>query len=551
MERAGKRRRRFGSESRLQATWSGNEFRLKAVLQKAPKALSCWGHRAANATPKNSWRPPRCARKVVLARMGKVLTGSPTQMRRRVLALLFILALAFTVRALAANFLRAHLNDPSWFPFGIYSAFDRQAQDGLDGRASFFRIDDPSRTDAAIYPPGYPLWLALVYKLSGIRYASAVQNVQWVLDALSVFLVIGAGVTAFGWGVGLWAGGIAALWPLLATYGAVPLADAPTSWIVLAATWMLLLAAKRQSLQWALGAGALVGLSCWLRANAMLLVFFWALALLLLVRTSWRRRALLSASVVLAAMIVIAPVVVRNLLAFRAFVPTGLGAGTNLWEGVGETERGAKEFGAVSNDSELLEQERAELKVPAGAEFNLYYPDGIRRDRERARKALAIIVRHPFWYGGSVARRMAGVLKYAGEPSGIYGSAGVNVTSRKSLPPAWQGGVLAVLVNVLGMLQSVLRYVLLPLMLVGLLLAFRLDWRMSALLMATVFYYLTVGSMIHTHIRYGLPMHALLTIFAGLTLWRLKEFVVTRRLTLLVKAKRSASDWHHSNLREK
>jgi 4-amino-4-deoxy-L-arabinose transferase-like glycosyltransferase len=446
--------------------------------------------------------------------------------RRRALALLFILVLALTVRALTANFLRAHLNDPGWFPFGIYSAFDRQAQDGLDGRASFFRIDDPSRTDTAVYPPGYPLWLALIYKLSGTRSPAVVQNVQWVLDSLAVFLIVGIGVTAFGWSIGLWAGGITALWPLLATYGAVPLADAPTSWIVLGAAWMLLLAAKRQSVGWALGAGALVGASCWLRANAMLLVFFWALALLLLVRARWRRRLLPGAGLVLATLIVIAPVVVRNTMAFHEFVPTGLGAGTNLWEGMGETERGAKEFGAAANDNELVEQERAELKVPPDQPFTLYYPDGIQRDRARTRKALAIIARHPFWYAGTVVRRLAGVMKYAGEPSGIYGSAGVNVTSKKSLPPTWQGGALALAVNVLGMLQSVLRYLLLPLMLVGLILGFRLDWRMSALLLATVSYYLVVGSMIHTHVRYGLPMHALLTIFAGITLWRLKEFAV-------------------------
>lgn len=447
-------------------------------------------------------------------------------MRRTWLALLFILALALTVRGLTANFLRAHLNDPGWFPFGIYAAFDRQAQDGLDGRASFFRIDDPSRTDQAVYPPGYPLWLAFIYELSGHRSPAVVQNVQWILDSFAVLLVVGIGVTAFGWRTGLWAGGIAALWPLLATYGAVPLADAPTSWIVLGASWMLLLATKRQSVAWALSAGALVGASCWLRANAMLLVFFWALALLLLVQASWRRRALLSVSLVLAAIIVIAPLIVRNAFTFHAFVPTGLGAGTNLLEGIGETERGANEFGVAANDSDLLEQERAELKAPPDTPFNLYYPDGIQRDRGRTRKAMAIIIRHPFWYAGSVARRMAGVMKYAGEPSGIYGSAGVNVTSKKTLPPAWQGGALALVVNAFGMLQSVLRYVLLPLMLAGLVLAFRLDWRMSALLMATVFYYLVVGSMIHTHLRYGLPMHALLTIFGALTLWRLQEFAV-------------------------
>lgn len=465
----------------------------------------------------------------------------PSQTRRRALTLFFILALAFTVRALTANFLRAHLNDPGWFPSGIYAAFDRQAQAGLDGRASFFWISDPSRTDAAIYPPGYPLWLAFIYTVTGTRSPTAVQNVQWVLDAFSVLLIVGAGVTAFGWRTGLSAGGIAALWPLPALSGAAPLADAPTSWIVVGAAWMLLLAAKRRSVGWALGAGALVGVSCWLRANAMLLVFFWALALLLFVQANWRRRVLLSTGVTLAAMLVIAPVVVRNVIAFHAFVPTGLGAGTNLWEGIGETERGAKEFGAAPNDRDLVEQERAALNVPPDAPFDLYYPDGIRRDRERTSKALAVIARHPFWYAGTVVHRMAAVLKYAGQPSGIYGSAGINVTSRKSLPSEWQGGVVAVFVNILGMFQSVLRYILLPLMLVGAMLAFRLDWRTSGLLMASVLYYLVVGSMMHTHIRYGLPMHALLTIFAGLALWRLKELAVSRKLPSLSRQESAES----------
>lgn len=444
-------------------------------------------------------------------------------MRRRALNLLLIVALALLVRGLTAEFIGAHLKDAGWFPYGIYGFFDRQAQDGLDGRASFFWIDDPERTDAAIYPPGYPLWLAFIYSVTGTRSVAVVQQVQWVLDAFSVLLIVGAGVTAFGWRTAVLAGWIAALWPLLAIYGALPLADSPTSWIVLGGAWMMLLAAKRQSIAWALGAGALVGVSCWLRANGLLLAVFWALALLLFVRANWKRRVLLSACVALGAALLITPIVARNIIAFKAFVPTGLGIGTNLWEGIGETERGAREFGATANDSETIEEERVALNVPQGAPFNLYYPDGVRRDRERTRKALAVITRHPFWYAGVVFYRMANVLKYAGEPSGIFGTAGINVTSKKCLPTAWQGGVIALLVNLLGMIQSVLRYILLPLMLAGAFLAFRSDWRATGLIMATVLYYLVVGSMMHTHIRYGLPMQALLTIFAGVALWRLRE----------------------------
>src|SRR5258708_23763939 len=149
-----------------------------------------------------------------------------------------------------------------------------------------FWIDDPSHTDAAIYPPGYPLCLAFVYTLTGNRSPAAVQNVQWVLDAFSVALIVGLGVTAFGWSAGLWAGWIAALWPLLALSGAAPLADAPTAWIIVGAAWLLLLSAKRQSVAWAIGAGVLVGASCWVRANAMLLGFFWGLGLLLFVRVA-------------------------------------------------------------------------------------------------------------------------------------------------------------------------------------------------------------------------------------------------------------------------
>jgi hypothetical protein len=284
---------------------------------------------------------------------------------------------------------------------------------------------------------------------------------------------------------------------------------------------MFLLAARRKSLAWACGAGALIGLSCWFRANAMFLGFVFAVAILVFVRTSWRRRLLLSAGIALASVLLIAPIMVRNAITFHAFVPAGLGAGTNLLEGMGETERGNKEFGLPGSDHDLLEQERAAASVPPEAPFELYYPDGIQRDRARTQRALQIIKRHPFWYAGTVVRRMAGVLKYAGEPSGIYGSAGINVTSRKCLPPQSQGGLIGFSVNALGMLQSVLRYILLPLMIVGIFFALREDWRTSGLILAGVFYYLVIGSLIHTHIRYGLPMQALLTVFAGTALFHL------------------------------
>lgn len=444
--------------------------------------------------------------------------------RRRAVFILCILLLSFSVRALTANFVRTHLADPGWFQSGTYAVFDKQAQNILDGTANVFWIDDPSRTEAAVYPPGYPLWLALVYGLGGVRSAAAVQNVQWILDALSVLLIIGVGVAAYNWRIGLYAGMLAALSPLLALYGATPMADAPTNWIVVGGVLMLLLAVKRRSLRWALGAGLMLGASIWLRANALLLVICWAMALLLFVQGEWRARLRLSLMVTLGALLLIAPLVIRNTVAFRAFVPTGLGTGTNLWEGIGETERAA-EFGAVFGDAALIEQERKEMNLPPDAPLGLYWPNGVERDRARTRKALRVITAHPLWYAGVMTRRMWGMLKYAGKPLPYYGSAGINVTSRKSLPESWHSGVLALFVNLLGMIQSVFRYVALPLMIVGIVLALRRDWRMTWLLLATILYYLIVGSSLHMEIRYGLPMQSLLLVFAGLALGHLVEIV--------------------------
>ncbi|PYS79412.1 MAG: hypothetical protein DMF70_13070 [Acidobacteria bacterium] len=434
-----------------------------------------------------------------------------------------ILALAFAVRSLTANFLRAHFDDPGWFQFGSYSVFDRQAQNILDHKEPMFWINDSSRTDQIIYPPGYPLWVAAIYAAMGDRSPVAVQRVQLVLDSLAVLLLVGIGATAYRWSVGIAAGVLGALSPLLALAGATPNADAPATWVVLGAVWLFLLAAKRRTIAPAVAAGALLGLACWLRVNPLLIFVAWSVALLLFVKASWRRRLGLSAALALATLVVIAPVVVRNLTVFYPQVaPTGLGIGWNLWAGIGETDRGA-EFGAPCCDEQVIEQDRHAMGLPAEAPIGLFWPDGIRRDRERGQKAFAVIKAHPVWYAGTMARRLWGHLKFAGAPVPHVGSAGFNVTSRKCLPPEHQGGVLALSVNVLGMIQSVWRYLALPLMLLGLGLSFRKDWRPTAVLLATVLYYLATLAVGHSEIRYGVPMQALLILFAAVAVCWLGE----------------------------
>lgn len=157
------------------------------------------------------------------------------------------------------------------------------------------------------------------------------------------------------------------------------------------------------------------------------------------------------------------------------------------------------------------------MNLPANAPLALTYPDGIRRDRERGRRALVIIKSHPIWFVGVMANRIWGHLKFAGKPSPWLGSTGINVTAPKTLPENRQRGVLALTVNTLGAIQSIWRWLALPLMLVGIWFAFRLKRVATWLLLSTVLYYLATLAVGHSEIRYGLPMQAILIIFAGVT----------------------------------
>jgi dolichyl-phosphate-mannose-protein mannosyltransferase len=436
---------------------------------------------------------------------------------KRISALLFIFLLSFTVRALTANFMRAHLTDAGWFQWGSFAVFDRQAQSVLDGKESFFWIPDSSRTDLMQYPPGFRLWMATIYRVTSNRSAVSVLWTHLIFDSLAVLLVVAIGGVGYGWSVGFPSGVLAALSPLLAMFGVTPMADAPTSWLVLAGALFLVLAAQKQSLYFALAAGSFLGLASWMRVNPLLLFVPWAIALFLILPAGRRQRLAVSLAVVLATLVVISPVVIRNLVVFYPEVaPTGLNVGYNLLAGIGETERGA-EFGAPCCDEQMIEQDRVAMNLPPDAPLALVYPDGIRRDRERGRRALAIIKSHPIWFAGVMAKRTWGHLKFAGKPAPSVGSAGINVTAQKTLPENRQRGVLAGAVNTLGAIQSIWRWLALPLMLVGVWLAFRLNRVATWLLLATVLYYLATLAVGHSEIRYGLPMQALLIIFAGVT----------------------------------
>ncbi|HEV8426365.1 MAG TPA: glycosyltransferase family 39 protein [Pyrinomonadaceae bacterium] len=435
--------------------------------------------------------------------------------RKQLLIIFTLLLIAISIRVLTLQFMRAHLNDPAWFQTGSYAKFDRQAREILDGRQRLFWIDDPTRTELAQYPPAFPALVALIYKLSGDRSACSAQLVLWFLDLIvSQLLIAGIAVTAFGWRAAIASCFLLGLSSLFALYSAYPSADLPATWFVLGGSWLLLLALQRKNVWLAVAAGVALGIACWLRVNPLYLCVGWAIALFVVVKDAWSLKIKMGAAVLAGTVVVIAPIVIRNYVVFPEFTPTGGTIGVNLWEGLGETELG-RQHGFMLGDDKMLEVERARMGRPGDTTIEIQWPDGIRRDKERTRESLAFIRQHPIWYLGVMFGRMWGMLKVAGDPVPYTGVSGINVTAKKCLPERWQHGVIAFGVNMLGMIQSVVRYLFLPVAAFGLYVAVRIDWRVAFLMLVTILYYLVPGTVGHTEIRYVLPMQGLLIVFAG------------------------------------
>ncbi len=252
----------------------------------------------------------------------------------------------------------------------------------------------------------------------------------------------------------------------------------------------------------ALAAGALVGVSCWLRANALLLAPFMLLAVPLLFARGVRLRAGLA--LVAGALLAVAPLTIRNAVVHGRFIPVSLGAGQTLVEGIADYDP-ERRFGLPDTDVELTRMEAEEAGRPEYAS-SLFKPDGFERDRARTRRALRVIGAHPFWFAGVMARRAASMLR-------------LERTPLTSTAPVSEGWTRAPRLLLRAAQKLFITALFLPLYLAGLVLLVRARRRRAlAALLVVPLYYLCVQSALHTEYRYVLAIHYFLFIVAAAAL---------------------------------
>ena len=296
----------------------------------------------------------------------------------------------------------------------LTARYKEEAQFLLAGNWVAFVKGSESEADETIltHPPGYPILIAIIYKLSG-NSDRALRLFQIACEAVAAVLVFLIAARLVPRGAAVLAAFLVAIAPQLAFRSLLILPDSLTALPLLAAMYLILKALEDQSVRNMILAGALIGISCWLRADPLLLPVFLCATLILLFPRGRRRRHALA--LIGAAVIVIAPMTIRNALVFRSFVPVSLGTGVTLCQGIADYDV-EQRFGLSPTDDGTMAQEAQWAGRPEYAAA-LYRPDGIERERSRIARGLSVIRSHPAWFVGTMGRRMVAMLEY--EPVSI------------------------------------------------------------------------------------------------------------------------------------
>jgi len=366
------------------------------------------------------------------------------------------------------------------------------------------------------HPPGYPLLLSALYRVAG-EHDTVTQLLQIILDSLSVVIIILIAFEFFPAAIGFIAGLLAAFAPQFSWNSLTLLPDSLATLPILLA--MLIIAktsrrskdSARSSLLSLLIAGALIGVSVWLRANALLLVPFLALLLLFINKGGARLRSPLV--LVCGGLLIIGPLTIRNAIVFGKFIPVSLGAGQTLVEGIADYNTDGS-LGLPQTDVELIRSEAETSKRPDYAN-SLFTPDGTQRDRTRLVRGFAVIRAHPFWFAGVMIRRAASMLRLERTPLRL-------AATSSSASPVMQWP--------LSIVQRLfITALFLPLILIGSgILIYRRQFQTLALLLAVPGYYFCAQSALHTEYRYVLVIHYFLFVLAAVAIYTIAIWV--RRL---------------------
>jgi 4-amino-4-deoxy-L-arabinose transferase-like glycosyltransferase len=370
----------------------------------------------------------------------------------------------------------------------------------------YYPSSSTNNPDLMGHPPGYPILLSVLYRVGG-QSDTATQFLQIILDSLSVVIIVLIAFEFFPAAIGVIAGLMAAFAPQFSWNSLTLLPDSLATLPLLVAVLITTMICQRPNVPGRfrllpiLIAGSLIGVSVWLRANALLLAPFLAFLLLLICERGNRLRIALV--LLCGALLIICPLTIRNAVVFGKFIPVSLGAGQTLVEGLADYNTDGS-LGLPQTDVELIRSEAETYKRPDYAN-SLFTPDGTERDRARLARGFAFIRAHPFWFAGVMIRRAASMLRLERTPLRL-------AATNSSVSPLIQWPLRIVQ-------RLFITALFLPLILTGSgILIYRRQFQTLVLLLAVPCYYFCTQSALHTEYRYVLVIHYFLFVLAAVAI---------------------------------
>jgi 4-amino-4-deoxy-L-arabinose transferase-like glycosyltransferase len=372
-----------------------------------------------------------------------------------------------------------------------------------NGLASLYDASSStSNPDLLGHPPGYPILLSLIYRVAPDS-DTATQFFQMILDSLSAVIIFLIAVELFPAAVGAIAGLMAAFAPQFSWNSILLLPDSLAALPILLAVLLITRSRHRPRLLSILAAGMLIGVSCWVRANALLLPPFLVLLFSFIYQRGKRLRPALM--LICGACLIIGPLTIRNAVVFGKFIPVSLGAGQTLIEGIADYNTDGT-LGLPQTDMEIIRGEAETFQRPEYAR-SLFTPDGPARDRARFARGFAVIRSHPVWFFGVMLRRAASMLRLERTPLRLQ------TTTSNSSARLLQWSLRTVQ-------KLFITAIFLPLVLIGAgILVYKRQFQSLALLLVIPCYYFCAQSALHTEYRYVLVIHYFLFVFAALAVY--------------------------------
>lgn len=475
--------------------------------------------------------------------------GKPISATAKLMFALLIFTLSYSTKCLHAVDLAPSIYTTREPLGSLADYYDTRASSILKGEGLLGPYsEDPGDTSALARAPGYPIYLSAIYSVLGRDYFK-VQLVQNALNSISPVLIFLISGVLLSWRIGLASGLLAAVSHHLSYMSNWILPDSLTPILILTACYLILIGRRFHSYSYWIYAlaGVMLGLSAWLRSNTLLLGPFFAIVLVVIAARrgqTAKQAALMS----LASLLVISPITISNYLRHGEFVPINIQLGLVMWEGIAVAS--GDRFGAVVNDNEVALQEAVIYNNPSYA-ADWSTPDGIQRDRDRIKKSLDIIAKHPIWFSGVMLDRMGEMLKYSAHAPLVTRvdneQRRKETTDSFTTRPGWRstardesslevGKTLSWLRLPTRALQRTTKESMLTFILLGAAIIVAASWRRGLFLLMVPLYHLLFQSLMNTEFRYGLPIHYFLFVFAG-TIWVLILTVLWRGLTKITNPK--------------